>query len=145
LTFRERVGAWPTDGAQPGLGDQLMARRGGMDAVVNPIRSGRALRSSVELALQGNKHGVKLTGQGRYRFRATSGETVEVVVGSPARYRIRIGETQMVLPYSYGFNVTKGQRTQSLIAKAPPRPQFLEIAVPGRTKQAAFRVSVRLR
>ncbi|MBI4026379.1 MAG: hypothetical protein HY360_15445 [Verrucomicrobia bacterium] len=82
---------------------------------------------------------------GRYRFHAANGERLNVFVHSPDRYRIGIRQSQMVLPYSYGFNVKKGKRTQPVTVQTPPRPQFLEIAAPGRAKWASFRVRFQIK
>ncbi|MBI4024071.1 MAG: hypothetical protein HY360_03765 [Verrucomicrobia bacterium] len=86
---------------------------------------------------------IKRIAADRYRFSAHDGQRLDGFVRWPKRYRIRIRQAQMVLPYTYGFNVKKGKRTQPVTVQTPPRPQFLEIAVPGRTKRGSFRVRFR--
>jgi hypothetical protein len=56
-----------------------------------------------------------------------NGQHLDVTVASPERYRIRIGQTQMVLPYSYGFNMKKGKKSAPVLKNITlPKP-----AVPG--------------
>jgi hypothetical protein len=64
-------------------------------------------------------------------------------VANPERYRIRVVESQMVLPYIYGMNTGQSRKQYKGIgASPPPRPQFLEIAVFGKAREAAFRVEM---
>jgi len=67
-----------------------------------------------------------------------------VEVANPGRYHIRVSETLMVLPYIYGMNTgDKTGKFKGLGTAPPPRPQFLEIAVPGKAAVADFRVDLR--
>lgn len=71
-------------------------------------------------------------------------QTLELFVADADKYRIHIRKAQMVLPYSYGFNIKKGKTAASLSTAAPPRPQYLEIAVPGQVTAADFQVRFEL-
>jgi len=99
------------------------------------------LRKSQQVAARFQCTGrIEKVNEGRYRFFAPGGECLNLIVRTRQRYRIRIRQAQMVLPYSYGFNVKKGQRTQAVTVSTPPRPRFLEIAMPGRVRRAVFHV-----
>ncbi|MBI4027175.1 MAG: hypothetical protein HY360_19475 [Verrucomicrobia bacterium] len=65
-------------------------------------------------------------------------------VANPDRYRIRIMESQMVLPYIYGMNTGQSRKQYKGIGTAPPpRPQHLAIVVPCKTREAIFRVEMK--